>query len=121
MLRAELAAIDGSRNEAIALANQLLAAVRSDSGGATADRFALPQAYQLVGDVLWKSGNRSGAIAAWKAGLASWPKGIAEKPLQMAVRGEMLRGTGQRAEGGQIASQLAAMGYRRSISNRTGI
>ena len=120
-LRAELAAISGSKDEAIVLANQVLAAVRSDGGGSTVDRFALPQAYKLVGDVLWKSGNRSGAAATWKAALANWPKNIAETPMQMAVRGELLRGTGQRAEGVQIASELAAMGYRRSMSNRTGI
>jgi hypothetical protein len=120
-LRAELAAIGGSRSEAILLANQVLAAVRSDVSESSADRFALPQAYQLVGDVLWKSGDRSGAAAAWKAGLASWPRGIAETPMQMAVHGEMLRGSGQRAEGVRIATELAAMGYRRSMSNRTGI
>ena len=120
-LRAELAALSGAHGEAIALSNQVLAAVRSDPAGSSPDRFSLPQAYQLAGDVLWKSGNRAGAVAAWKAGLASWPKGIAETPSQMAVRGELLRGTGQRAEGSRIASELAAMGYRQSMSNRTRI
>jgi hypothetical protein len=39
----------------------------------------------------------------------------------MAERGEMLRGIGQRDEGMQIASRLAAMGYRQSLSNRAGV
>ena len=118
-LRAELAAIGGSKGEALALANQVLEGIRSAAG--SNDRFALPQAQKLVGDVLWRSGNRAGAIAAWKSGLAAWPKGITETPVQLAARGEMLRGIGQRAEGARIASQLAAMGYRQSLSNRARI
>lgn len=120
-LRAELAAIEGSNAEAELLANQVLAAVRSERSGSSTDRFALPQAYKLVGDVRWRTGNRAGAIAAWRAGLAAWPKGLAEKPAQMGARGEMLRGIGRRAEGNQIAAQLAAMGYRQSITNRARI
>ena len=120
-LRAELAAIGGAGGEASALANQILEAVRSDRGGTSSDRFALSQAYQLVGDMRWKSGDRAGAAAAWRAGLAAWPKGIAETPSQMAVRGEMLRGTGRRREGAEIAARLAAMGYRQSLSNRVRI
>ncbi|HVJ70300.1 MAG TPA: hypothetical protein VM531_02130, partial [Sphingomicrobium sp.] len=61
------------------------------------------------------------ARAAWKAGLDAWPKGIAETPRQLAERGEMLRGIGQRAEGMRVASQLAAMGYRQSLSNRARV
>lgn len=116
-LRAELAAIGGASSEALFLANQVLEAVRSE-GANSKDRFALAQAHKLVGDILWRTGNRAGAIAAWKAGLASWPKGIAETPSQLAARGEMLRGIGQRVEGMRIASQLRAMGYRQSLSNR---
>jgi hypothetical protein len=33
----------------------------------------------------------------------------------------MLRGIGQRAEGMRVASQLMAMGYRQSLSNRAGV
>ena len=120
-LRAELAAASGSAGEAVFLANQVLDAVRSDRGGSTKDRFALPQAHKLVGDILWVTGDRSGATASWRAGLAAWPKGIAETPRQMGERGEMLRGIGQRAEGMRIASQLAAMGYRQSLSNRARV
>jgi tetratricopeptide (TPR) repeat protein len=118
-LRAELATISGPKDEAVALANRVLEQVRSING--PADRFALPQAQKLVGDVLWLSGNRSGATNAWKAGLAAWPKGIAETPVQMAARGEMLRGVGRRVEGNQIASRLVAMGYRQSITNRARV
>jgi tetratricopeptide (TPR) repeat protein len=120
-LRAELAVIAGSKDEALYLAQQLLDATRSIKLGNAKDRFALSQARKLVGDILWRSGDRRGAIAAWRAGLAAWPKGIAETPLQMAERGEMLRGVGQRTEGMRIASQLAAMGYRQSLSNRAKV
>ena len=120
-LRAESAIISGSKDEALFLARQALDAVRSDKARRAKNRFALGQAHKLVGDILWRSGDRVGAAAAWRAGLAAWPKGIAETPRQMAERGEMLRGIGQRAEGLRIASQLAAMGYRQSLSNRAGV
>jgi tetratricopeptide (TPR) repeat protein len=120
-LGAELAAIGGSRDEALALSNQVLDEVRAERGSSANDRFTLAQAHKLVGDVLWRSGDRAGAMAAWKSGLAAWPKGIAETPVQLAARGEMLRGIGERAEGAKIASKLAAMGYRQSLSNRARV
>jgi tetratricopeptide (TPR) repeat protein len=118
-LRAEMAAIGGAKAEALALANQVVEGVRAVDG--SSDRFALPLAHKLVGDVLLRTGDRKGAIAAWNAGLAAWPQGIAETPVQMAARGEMLRGIGKRAEGARIAAKLAAKGYRMSLSNRVGI
>jgi tetratricopeptide (TPR) repeat protein len=120
-LRAELALSDGGDPDAIGLARQLLDGIRADKILIAKDRFALSQAYKLVGDMMWRTGDRAGARAAWQAGLAVWPKGITEPPRQLAERGEMLRGIGQRAEGMRIASQLAAMGYRQSLSNRAGI
>ena len=120
-LRAELAAISGANDEALSLAQQALDAVRAEKSNSVRGKFALGQAHKLVGDILWRSGDRSRAIAAWKAGLAAWPKGIPEHPRQLAERGEMLRGIGQRAEGMRIASQLAAMGYRQSLSNRARV
>jgi hypothetical protein len=95
--------------------------VRSDKIMLAGDRFALSQAHKLVGDISWRSGDRAGAKVAWQAGLDAWPNGIAETPRQMAERGEMLRGIGKRAEGMRIASQLAAMGYRQSLTNRARI
>lgn len=120
-LRAELAVISGSKDEALFLARQLLDAVRSNKVRSAKDQFALGQAHKLLGDISWRGGDRAAAIAAWSAGLAAWPKAIAETPLQKGERGEMLRGIGQRAEGIQIASQLAAMGYRQSLSNRARV
>ena len=123
-LRAELAAIAGSNYEALSLARQLLDATRATRATratklySARDRFSPAQTLKLLGDLQWMGGDRAGARASWTAGLASWPKDIAETPRQLAERGEMLRGTGQRAEGMRIASQLAAMGYRQSISNR---
>ena len=117
-LRAELAAIGGSREEALAMANQVLDAVKSDRGGSSSDRFALPQAHKLVGDLLWKSGDRAGAAAAWQAAIGAWPKGVTETPAQLALRSEILRGIGQRAEATRIGAQLAGMGYRQSLSSR---
>ena len=120
-MRAGLAVATGSGGEALFIARQLLDAVRADKIVLAKDRFGLSQAHKLVGDILWRTGDRAAARAAWKAGLDAWPKGIAETPRQMAERGEMLRGIGQRAEGMRVASQLAAMGYRQSLSNRARV
>ena len=120
-LRAELASADGAGNEALAISRQLLADVRADKVLIAKDRFALGQAYKLVGDILWRNGDRAGAKLAWETGLAAWPTGLTETPRQMAERGEMLRGIGKRAEGARIASELAAKGYRQSLSNRAKV
>ena len=120
-LRAELALSDGGGAGAIGLARELLDGIRSDKILTAKDRFALAEAHKLVGDMLWRSGDRAGAKAAWQTGLAAWPKGITETPRQLAERGEMLRGIGQRVEGMRITSQLATMGYRQSLSNRARI
>jgi len=116
-LRAELALTAGAGGEAQTLAQQYLDDVRSEGGKRAKDRFIVSQAQKLLGDVRWRSGDAAGAKAAWRAGLAAWPNDIAETPRRMAERGEMLRGIGKRAEGSRIESQLAAMGYRRSLSN----
>jgi tetratricopeptide (TPR) repeat protein len=120
-LRAELAAANGSAAEAALLANQVLEAVKSDRGGTPKERFNLALADKLLGDVLWRAGDRAGAITAWKSGLTAWPNGLSETPEQMGARGEMLRGIGQRAAGNQIAAQLSALGYRQSITNRAKV
>jgi hypothetical protein len=120
-LRAELALGDGGGADAVRLARQTLDDIRSDKILIAKDRFALSQGYKLVGDMMWRGGDRAGARAAWQSGLAAWPKGVTETPRQMAERGEMLRGIGQRAEGMGIGSQLAAMGYRQSLSNRARV
>ena len=118
-LRAELAAIQGSTAEAVALARQYLAEVRSaQRGGSIADRFAAGQAHKLLGDILWRSGDRQAAQASWRDGLAAWPRNISETPSQLAARGEMLRGTNRRGEAAGISAQLAAMGFRQSLTNR---
>jgi tetratricopeptide (TPR) repeat protein len=117
-LRAELAI---GTAEALILARRHLEAARANIGQRAEDRFDLALAHKLLGDILWRGGDQGGARTEWRAALAAWPKGMAETPRRMAERGELLRGTGQKAEGMQIASQLAAMGYRQSLSNRAGI
>ena len=113
-LQAEMA----SGDRAVQLARQVLGSVQLDEARGQNDRFALAQAQKLVGDMLWRSGRRQEAIAAWQAGLASWPRETSETPRLMAERGEMLRGIGKRADAQRITSELAAKGYRQSLSNR---
>jgi len=118
-LRAELAVATGSNAEAMFLARQLLDSVRSDQRSKPRrEPFAVARAQKVVGDILWRSGDRAAAAAQWRAALTLWPRETTETPMQMAERGEMLRGLGVAGEGAEIASRLAAMGYRQSISNR---
>ena len=119
-LRAELAQAAGSRDEAVSIARQVLAAVRGDRRDLVREPFAIAQAQKLIGDMLWRNGDRAAAQAAWRTGLAAWPATTLPTPRQLAERGEMLRGIGSRAEGERIAAQLAAAGYRQSLSNRVG-
>ncbi|HEU4499129.1 MAG TPA: TIR domain-containing protein, partial [Sphingomicrobium sp.] len=79
-IRAELALSDGANGEALTIARQLLEGVRADKIMLAGDRFALSQANKLVGDIQWRTGDRAGARASWRAGLAAWPKGITETP-----------------------------------------
>jgi hypothetical protein len=122
-LRAELAANQGSASDALYFARQVLDGVGSGTSGRSRDRFASAEAQKLIGDIQWRTGDRAGAMESWKAGagLAAWPKDLNESPRQMAQRSEMLRGIGERAEGVRIARELAAKGYRQSLSNRAKV
>jgi eukaryotic-like serine/threonine-protein kinase len=121
MLRADLA-LAGSGEESLFLAREALSAAQAESGGDAVDRkFAIGSAHKLVGDVLWRKGDRNGAAAAWKAAIAAWPRDVAETPREAMERAEILRGIGVRDEASLIQSRLAAKGYRQSLSNRTRI
>ncbi len=120
-LRAELAIVGGAKNEALMLARQSLEETRSNRKLRVNEPFALSQAHKLIGDLLWRAGDRSEATTAWRTALAAWPRGTAETPREQAERSAMLRGTGARPEGNRIASQLSAMGYRQSLANRVKI
>jgi len=103
----------GDKPKALALANQTVAAARSvDGTDPIEDRYGLAKAYRLLGDVEQSIGNSAAARTAWAAGLAAIPKTIAERPPEMRVHEALLRRLGQAAEASQIASRLAAMGYR---------
>ena len=107
---------NGSHAEALGLASRALAAARANRTGDIADyRMAVARVHQLIGEIHSDSGNKTAAQAAWGAGLSVWPKGIEEKPLQMAIRAEMLTGLGRTAEAKPLIERLAAIGYRKVI------
>ncbi len=118
-LRAELAMAEGARDEAKYLARQALDAARAErTADPLDDRSAVASALKLVGDMAWQAGDRDAARDAWRAGLANWPRNITETPLQMAERGAMLRGLGDKTQAERLATTLAAMGYRQSLGTR---
>ena len=114
-LRAELAMTQGAKDEALFLARQVLEAVRSDRKVQSTDPFALAQAHKLLA-TFCGSGRSNRRGQCLEGGIAAWPRVIAETPRQLAERGAMLRGTGQRARN-QIGLNLQPW----DIANRSPI
>jgi tetratricopeptide (TPR) repeat protein len=109
--RLELAA--GGTNAALAAAGRALASAKSERNeDPVTDRYRVAAAYLLLGDVRQRTGDSSGATAAWSAGLAQLPQGVAERPQDMNTRAELLRRVGRGAEAKPLAARLAAIGYR---------
>ncbi len=120
-LRAQLALADGSREESTLYARQVLLSARSEQGGDPLDkRFALASAYKLLGDVTWQTGNKDGAVSAWRAGLNAFPNGVTLTPRQMREKADMLIRTGATEEGKRMSAQLTAMGFRAWLHGRPG-
>ena len=120
-LRAELAIATGDKAAAKTLARALVARVANHAAKPNGNPFNRAESKKLVGDIAWRSGDRVTARDEWRAALAAWPRATPETPAQLAERGEMLRGIGDRAAGQAIADRLTALGYRQSISNRAKI
>jgi hypothetical protein len=78
-------------------------------------RVAIAQAYNLIGNLRLRTGDKAGAIAAWQAALAGWPSNTAETPRQLAIRMQLLGAVGQIEEAGALRQKLNAMGYRQLI------
>lgn len=117
-LRAELAIANGDEAGALSSARQLLAEVERDHGSAAPPNpFARAEAFKLLGDMSWRSGDRAAARAAWQKALSAWPK-TTETPIEWGERGEILRGLGDVVQGQAILQRLQALGYRQSITNR---
>ncbi len=120
-LRAELALAEGASERAVFLARQAVADAQSERIADPLDkRQALTFAYKLLGDIAWKSGDRAGAVQAWRAGLSGWPAQVALTPAQMMERREMLAGLGAKAEAQRLSARLASFGYRKFLGDRLG-
>lgn len=114
--RAEIAMTSGSIAEAQQLAVRAVTSSRDFNGGDEATTlFTRATAYQLLGDVFAREGNRADATKAWNAALATWPKSVAETPRQMAIRANLLSSLGRSDEAKQLSSRVAEIGYRRLI------
>jgi eukaryotic-like serine/threonine-protein kinase len=114
--RATLALRRNATEEALPLAQQAVSAAQAMRQQNDVDgRVAIAQAYNLIGNVRLRTGDKGGAIAAWQAALAGWPSNTAETPRQLAIRMQLLGAVGQIEEAGALRQKLNAMGYRQLI------
>ena len=115
-LRADMAMASGAKDQALAAAQQALAAAgKVRSSDKEEDAFRLARAYRLVGDVQRARGDQGAAQAAWSRALQVMPKDVAERPDEMQVHATLLERLGRNSEAKPISERLQAMGYRLAI------
>jgi tetratricopeptide (TPR) repeat protein len=114
-VRSRIALASGATAQAMALAEQALAAAHSENtGDPVADRYIVAAASCLLGDVQARAGDREGAIATWSAALAGLPRNVTERPWEINQRAELLRRLGRVDEARPLAARLAAIGFKSS-------
>ena len=116
LIRADLAMASGSKDQALAAAQQaVVAAGQVRSSDKVQDAFRLVRAYRLVGDVQQARGDLNAAQAAWSKGLEVMPKGVAERPDEMQDHATLLLRLGRSGDAKPLTDRLRAMGYRLAI------
>ena len=112
-LRAQLAVHTGSNDEALELATQAVAILRSaQTVDKVADAVRLARAYQILGDIHTRRGDLAAARAEWSNALQAFPANVFESPSEMAVHAIILQRLGRNAEAQPLAAKLNAFGYR---------
>lgn len=110
-LRSRLAMEGGNHAEALALANQSLAAARTSPKAV--DRAMLDFAARTAGaNALAAAGKRDQAAMWWRAAVASIPSSIQLKPREKAELSAVHLRLGNLAAARALATQLDALGYR---------
>jgi DNA-binding SARP family transcriptional activator/tetratricopeptide (TPR) repeat protein len=105
----------GSKAAALGFAERALASAKSmKSGDSVQDSYYVASASRLLGDVRRASGDTSGAISAWSAGLSQLPPNATERPWEMKAHADLLSRLGRVADSGAIQNRLNAVGYRRA-------
>ena len=110
-LRSRLAIADGNSSEALALAQQGIAAARTSPNAS--DRALLGfTMIAAVGNALAASGQSGEARRWWTAALHSIPAGAELRPIEQAQLAAIKLRLGDNAGASQITSALRAAGYR---------
>ena len=113
LVRSGLAMAAGNRDQALAAAQQAVAAARlAQTQDKHEDAFRLARAYRMVGDVQRDRGDMLAAQEAWAKGLAAIPTSVPERPDEMEDHALLLQRAGRSAEAQRLTSRLNAMGYR---------
>jgi hypothetical protein len=112
-VRAEIALRAGNAVAAMPLANRALDVARSTSSvDKVADRFAMARAWRLIGDSRKGLGDAAGARAARQSAVTGVACGAPERPQELIERLRLLQRLGRKAEAGELAARLSALGYR---------
>jgi tetratricopeptide (TPR) repeat protein len=113
LIRAEIAGVQGDLKEAASAASRAIDVGKTvRSTDQSQDRFNLARAYRLLGDIRRSSGDTTGAIAAWNAGLAAIPRVAAERTPETQEHAELLERLGRGAEARPLRQRLARAGYK---------
>jgi tetratricopeptide (TPR) repeat protein len=111
LLRAQIAATEGRIDAASSAANNAINMGKTVKGtDQTLDRYNLAKAYRILGDIRHRGGDKSGATAAWRTGIALIPRVSTERPIEANEHAELLERTGRSAQ--PQRQWLARMGYR---------
>jgi tetratricopeptide (TPR) repeat protein len=115
MTRSDLASKAGSYPEAMALAQEALAAARIESSSdPVADRYSIADAYRLIGDIYQRMGDTRAADTAWAAAFAQLPQNVTERPSEIRERAGLLERLGHGGEARTLTELLRKMGYGRT-------
>ena len=113
LTRGDLALRSGAIEEALMDAQSAVVAAETIRKQKDTDgRFALGRAYNLIGNIRSRQGDKTAALASWRDGLAIWPRGTPETPSQSALRMRLLKSTGATAQAAALKRELAAKGFR---------
>ena len=114
LVRSKLAMSGSSEGDPLSFARL---AVRSSGAERSIDRvrdkFRLAAAYRQLGDVLRRSGDRTGAEQAWQTAYLQLPGNVVERPSEISERASLLRRLGRFEEARPLVDRLRQMGFRR--------
>ena len=111
--RSRLALAQNMPDEALNLATKAVASARKErSADPVRDGYGVVTELRLLGDVRQRTGDKTGARAAWNEALAALPGHVTERSWEMNERVVVLRRLGRFDEARPLARKLGQLGYQ---------